>query len=246
MQRVLDIDLDFFVHGAASFREPEAGRLDATDYPPWTSGDATAFLRERCLLDRPVPGFAVERHGEVLRRWSALIDAGFLRAPFHVTHVDAHADLSMGEIGYKYLLTELVHMPVDERPEAALQQTGDGDYLAFAIGCRWVHDLVYVYNEGGGSDVHPYLWEDFDRFGGSVRLAALTRSDIGTLLNGSRPAVSYREPAVPIAATRWESFEAAEAFDLVSLARSPAFTPEEADPVFDAIRTAFIDENSLR
>lgn len=246
MQRVLDIDLDFFVHGVACYRDPLAGRLDAGDYPPWTSDDATSFLREQCLLDHPVPGFAVEHHGEVFGRWKALIEAGSLRPPFHVTHVDAHADLSMGEIGYHYLLTELVHMPICERSDAALQKAGDGDYLAFAIGCRWVRDLAYVYNAGGGSDVHPYLWADFDRFSGSIRLAALTGADINTLLNGLRPAVSYLEPAVPITVARGESFQAAEAFDLVSLARSPAFTPPEADPVYEAIRTALSDEASLR
>lgn len=34
VQRVLDVDLDFFVHGVASFRDPEVGRLDGDEYPP--------------------------------------------------------------------------------------------------------------------------------------------------------------------------------------------------------------------
>lgn len=53
MQRVLDVDLDFFVHGVASYRDLEAGRLDGDEYPPWTTDAAMSFLSERCGLDGP-------------------------------------------------------------------------------------------------------------------------------------------------------------------------------------------------
>ena len=122
-----------------------------------TTGETMSFLSERCGLDTPLPGFAVENHGEVFAKWLALIEAGSLKPPFHVTHVDAHGDLSLGEIGYKHILTELVHLPPKERPVAAAARVGDGDYLAYALACRWVSDLDYVYNDGGGSDVHPYF-----------------------------------------------------------------------------------------
>jgi hypothetical protein len=34
VQRILDIDLDFFVEDVASFRDYEAERLDAEEFPP--------------------------------------------------------------------------------------------------------------------------------------------------------------------------------------------------------------------
>lgn len=69
MQRVLDLDLDFFLHGATGDRPFDAARLDATDYPPWDLEDVMAFLEERCHLLAPLPGVAVEHHGEVFGLW---------------------------------------------------------------------------------------------------------------------------------------------------------------------------------
>lgn len=48
MPRVLDLDLDFFVHGVAHFRDFHARRLDAHEFPAWDVDEALAFLRERC------------------------------------------------------------------------------------------------------------------------------------------------------------------------------------------------------
>ncbi len=69
MQRVLDLDLDFFLHGVTGDRPFDAPRLDAVDYPPWDLEDVMAFLEERCHLLGPLPGVAVEHHGEVFGTW---------------------------------------------------------------------------------------------------------------------------------------------------------------------------------
>lgn len=68
MQRVLDLDLDFFIYGVASapFDGP---RLDPEEYPPRGLEDVMAFLQERCHLVEPLPGRAVEHHGEVFGLW---------------------------------------------------------------------------------------------------------------------------------------------------------------------------------
>lgn len=203
-----------------------------------------SFLVERCGLDAPLPGFAVENHGEVFDKWRALIEAGRLQPPFHVIHVDAHGDLSMGEIGYKKILTELVHLPLEDRPAAAVR-VGDGDYLAYAIGCRWLGDLDYVYTEGGGGDVHAYFWENFDKASSAIRMAALTEDDIKALFELQTPTVVYSEPRVPLHQIRWDAYASSASFDLIFLARSKPFTPPEADPLYEAIRHHFIDEAAL-
>jgi hypothetical protein len=246
MQRVLDIDLDFFLHGVANDVDPESSeRLGGREYPPWTKDETMSFLVDRCGLDAPLPEFAVENHREVFGKWRALIDAGRLQPPFQVTHVDAHGDLSMGEIGYKHILTELVHLPLEDRPAAAAARVGDGDYLAYAIGCRWLSDLDYVYNKGGGGDVHAYFWENFERASSAIRLAALTEDDIKALFDLQTPTVVYSEPRVPLHQIRRDAYTSAASFDLISLARSKPFTPPEADPLYEAIRQHFIDESAL-
>lgn len=173
------------------------------------------------------------------------IDAGTLDAPFSLTHVDAHADLGLGDAGYVDLLTRVVHQPPEERvrPGDALD---DGNFLAFAAACRWLSELTYVYNhEGGGSDLLTYIMDGFDAKASHIRLPHLTRADIDQLLYcRDRPQPERFEPRVPFAAVAGPQFRAADQFDVICLCRSPGFTPAAADAIFDAIREQFIDETA--
>jgi hypothetical protein len=248
MQRVLDLDLDFFVARPGGERPFDAPRLDGKDHPPWEASEVLSFLEQRCGLAHPLPGRAVEHHGEVFGLWRDAIKAGQLTPPFHVTHVDAHADLCKGEIGYIYLLTEHLAKPPSARcfPPEEERALTDGNYLAFAIACRWIADLTYVYSPGGGSDIHNYLMEGFDSRGSTIRLPRLNKSQLERLkeLLPTHPPVvpeSHLEPPVPLSTCKARDFQAREHYDLIFLARSPAYTPVEADPIFEAIRDRFID-----
>ena len=176
--------------------------------------------------------------------WRDGIDDGALLAPFHVTHVDAHADLGLGDSGYTYLLTELLHQPVDQRryPKLDGSGLGDGNYLAFAVACRWISDLVYTYNEGGGSDLLAYLMDGFDPNADHIRMPVLTHQELKRVMGWQNPTVEHFEPCVPVRTVPWRNFTADAPFDAIFLARSPAFTPPESDTIFDAIRATFIDE----
>jgi hypothetical protein len=79
---------------------------DPTEHPVWLTDEALAFLTERSGLRRALPGFVTENHGELFPRWRSAIAEQLLVPPFHVTHVDAHADLGLGDAGYRYLLTD--------------------------------------------------------------------------------------------------------------------------------------------
>ncbi len=247
--RILDLDLDFFPRRVAHFRGSESGRLPDDDYPVWEVDDALGFLRERCGLTGPLPGLVVEDHGDLFAGWRQAIEDGHLADPFDVTHVDAHADLGLGDSGYVYLLTELMHEDVEGRlrPREGPTYLNGGNYLAFAAACRWLASLTYVYNSGGGSDVMPYVMEGFDPRADHLRLAALSNSHIEILNGADRPAVESGEPRVPFKMLRWDTgYQGEEPFEVVCLARSPAFKPPAADGLFDAIRETFIDEHAWR
>jgi len=62
-----------------------------------------------------VPGFVVEHHGDLFAQWRAAIEGGMLRVPFSVTHVDAHADLGLGDSGYEHLMTSFLFEPAEGR-----------------------------------------------------------------------------------------------------------------------------------
>jgi hypothetical protein len=246
MQRVLDIDLDFFVSDVLHWPD-ESSRPDPEEHQVWSNTDALTFLRDRCRLQGRRPGFVTENHAELFPLWRAAITRGMLVPPFHVTHIDVHADLGLGDVGYQYLLTELLREPPENRqyPSVGPSSLNDANHLAFAIACRWIADLVYVFGEGGGSDELPLVMQDFDP-ASHIQLATLSQQQISDYLyQQDKPTPEHLEPAVPYRSTRWEEFFAEGPFDFVCLTRSPPYTPVTADPLFDRIREAFIDEIDL-
>jgi hypothetical protein len=250
--RVLDLDLDFFVHGAAHWRPDDGGRLDEEEFPPWDLDDALSFLADRCLAEGPLLGIVVENHGEVFGVWRSAIAEGRLSVPFEVTHVDAHADLGLGDYGYMHLMTELLYREPEYRvrPKEGEAGLGDGNFLAFAIACRWISELTYIYNDEGGRDLMTYHLEGFDPEASNIELKAMEQSEIenllGLLARKDRPIkVDRREPRVPFRHGSWRDFHAERPFDLVCLARSPTYTPPGADAIFDAIRERFVDTSAF-
>lgn len=248
--RVLDLDLDFFVDGAAHWKESDSERLSAEDYPPWNREEALQFLTEQCGLSAALPGFVVEHHGELFALWRDAIAAGRLAPPLEVTHVDAHADLGLGDSGYMHLMTQLLFEPVESRlfPRVGVGGLADGNWLIYAIACRWLSRLTYVLNtkEGPPGDIMAYVMEGFASQAANIQLAAMNRRGIEKLWSLSHPPPEPQllEPKVPFSWVPWPEFRATEPFDVVCLARSPGFTPPESDALFDEIRERFIDETA--
>jgi hypothetical protein len=183
--RVLDLDLDLFVHGVAHHVVPRSGeRLSDDEYPVWDVDDAIAYLRTTCLLDGPLPGCAVEHHGELFDWWRDGIQRGQLVPPFDVAHLDAHADLGEGESSWSYLLREVLFWDLERRqyPKEGEGHLTDGSYLAFAVACHWVAKVDYVYCPGGGSDLSPMVMEGFDGHGDHVHLAPISKAAYRALM----------------------------------------------------------------
>ena len=247
---VLDLDLDFFVHDVAHWRDSTDERLNADAFRPWAVNDALYFLQGRCALDRRLPGIVVDHHADVFRSWRDAIEARALVPPFDVTHVDAHADLGLGDTGYIYLLTEFLFASPDARPRLAGldDELTDGNWLSFAVACGWVSRLTYVYNTDGErpADLMVPVLKGWNRDATSIQLAALNKSELDrAFLSADPPDAVFVEDAVPFAYVPWKSFEARGPFDLICLTRSPGFTPLEADEIFDVIRERFVDESAF-
>ncbi len=248
MIRILDLDLDFFLDGVGELIPKDGPRLDPSEYRPWSISDAFAFLESACLLEGRSAGWSVEHHDELFPLWRKSIEEERLEEPFHVTHVDAHADLGMGDSAYMYVMGELLFDPVEGR---RYPRTGDGamdfgNWLLFALANRWIADLTYVFNEVGGSDVFSWHMENFDNSASNLQLKAARPADLKASLGTGRiPPIQATEPLVPFAQVPWVDFHASEPYDIVCLTRSPSYTPETSDRLFDAIRQQFIDESIL-
>jgi UPF0489 domain len=263
-RRVLDVDLDFFVYGTSHEPAQRGLRLDPNEYEAWSPEDALAFLETNCGLTERLPGRAVERHDETYFKWRDAISTGKLASRFYVAHLDAHADLGLWDDGYIYLLSELLHKPVDQRSDPKLANAdgwgglGEGNYLAFAIACRWISELVYVMGgrhqddiergdelTGRPTDVLVALMPDFDLDAPAIQLPKLDPDDLQEHIGDwDRLQPLTWEPEVPFSYLYGPDFHASEPFDLIYLARSPTYTPPTADPVYEAIRSRFINEDA--
>jgi hypothetical protein len=141
INRVLDIDLDFFLNDVHYFSQNNC-RLSSEDYKPWSADKVVAFLENNCGINRQnkIRGKIVTHHQEAFFYWRQLVINRDIKVPFDVVHIDAHADLGLGDAGWVYLMGELLHKKLNERiyPKEGSKGLNAGNYLAFAIACRWV------------------------------------------------------------------------------------------------------------
>ena len=171
-----------------------------------------------------------------------------LQIPFDVTHVDSHADMGMGfgDCSINFIFTELLRHDVGTRespPRIGRGRMYEGNYLLFAIACRWISSLIYVHHPdllaqqpGRQPDISTSCFHDCDPTSGSLQLKQLPIE----YRDGLRRARDFRplalEPQVPFRLVGCDAFHAAKPFDFVFLAQSPAYTPEAADPLIDVFR----------
>ena len=232
MQRVLDLDLDFFLADCCPLAEP-GQRPSLIGHEPWTGEAVRSFLETRCLLskERPIPGRVFETHDGALGYWKELMGEGKLKAPFHVTHVDAHSDLGIGYPGPGYVLYNVLSLPPKRRLELDRfyreRKLDEANYLLFALAARIVDSLENVRRPFSREDVpRQILTEDGDH----IRLPQ-SFPDLFERVNGPEPLIPYREYKED------DSFCAAAPYDFISLAISPRYAPEAADvliPIFES------------
>jgi UPF0489 domain len=224
---VLDLDLDFFLRATGHELDSSAGRPDAEDYPPWPQVDVDHFLTESCSLSGRRPGFVVDHHNELFYRWGEAIRSGRMTGPLDVVHVDAHADLGLGDASYSYLISELAFERVEERYETLLRRRPatreemldlgsysltDGNWLMFALACGWLSRLTYVSNsfvetsEGRRpADLMGVLMKDFDPESDQLQVVA-SRENFVMRGRGHPLAIENRDRPVPFATTEWTEF----------------------------------------
>ncbi len=265
--RILDLDLDFFLCGTAHYADSADDRLDADEYPPWPLDVAIAFLAEQCRLNGRQPGFVVEHHNELFYRWGEAIEAGRMAKPLEVVHVDAHADLGLGDASYAYLMGELAFEAIEDRygilrarrPNSRSQMLDldnhaltDGNWLMFALACGWLSSLTYVTNSCAEAsdgarpgDLMSLLMQDFDMQADYLQVVG-AREKFWQSGRGRPRVIDHRDPPVPFTTNVWREYQALEPFDIVCLTRSPEYTPADADPIFDAIVERFIDKAALQ
>ena len=236
MQRVLDIDLDFFLAACCPLAE-KGERPPFLGHEPWAAEEVRRFLEDSCLLSSqtPIPGRVFETHDGALAYWKELMEKGLLSPPFHVTHVDAHSDLGIGYPGPGYVLYNVLSLPPKRRLELDRfyreRKLDEANYLLFALAARIVGALDNVRRPFSRPDLPEQILIRNDR--GEAAHIRLPQSfpDLFERVNGPEPLIPFREYKED------GSFFASAPYDFVSLAISPRYAPKAADelvPVFRA------------
>lgn len=230
MQRVLDIDLDFFLNGLCPLAK-EGERPSLLGHEPWSPEQLADYLEGHLLLSsaRPTPGRVFSTHDGALLWWRELIKAGRLSPPFHVTHVDAHSDLGIGKPGPGFVLYNVLAKHPSQRLSLEefykTRQLDEANYLLFALAARIIGRLEDVQCAFSQEDIPGQILHSDQKH------ICLPQSfpQLFEKQNGAEPVIPFYRTKDP------EGFYASEPYDFVSLALSPRYAPMEAEaliPVF--------------
>lgn len=248
--RFLDIDLDFFLSDIA--HHPDTGhRLPAAHYRPWGVRQVREFLEARCHLrrDHKVPGRFVRDHDAAFDYWHALSATSDKPFALEVAHVDAHADLGLGDASWMHLMTDVLYRPVADRvhAERGSRRLSLASYLAYAAACRWLSSVEYVHPTGQARDLAWLHFRNFDPASGYLELKAYAKSEIDAcgLVADLKACMKKRtptaiEPRIPFAVRDGRTWVAGGRFDRALLCQSPEFTPRASDALI-GVFSEYID-----
>jgi hypothetical protein len=241
--RVLDLDLDFFLSDVPYWQNDDE-RVNPEHYAPWNEQEVINFLETQVGLSKstPLPGKVLVDHDEAFYEWRDKIERGELKTPFEVVHVDSHADLGMGDASYEYIMTKHLGEPISERSHPPIREwsgLGPGNYLVFAIACRWISKLTYVHNPRSSDDLTICHMKDHDKNSGFIQLKYYGQADIETLIEGKQKPLAL-EPEVPFEMVSAEKYKNRKPFDRIYLAQSPPYTPEASDKLIPIIKRYMI------
>ena len=243
--RVLDLDMDAFLLKVRHFVEPGV-RPSRGEAPPWPANEVIEFLETKCGLssDEPIEGVLVDEHDEVLDVWLSEIGMGRLVAPLEVVHVDAHADMGLGSAGWRYLLTELLHQPVEQRPLHIRPESrtgvAPGNYLAYAIACRLISTLDYAYPPAGGDDELDYFFRRHSRSSGYIELPCYPVGTPEAVVASPLRRPKTVEPAVQYRSTPMRDYVSRVPFDRVYVSRSPDYVSVEAENLISDVLIEYV------
>ena len=243
MQRILDIDLDFFLDEILYANDEPRGRPNAGDYQPDSIDDALAFLRSRCQLstDTPVPGHVCKHHREVWFHWRSMLKRGDLKAPFEVIHIDAHADMGLGNNSCLYIAEELLaHPPQRRRVPTGREswQLGDCNFIAYALATQWIGKLTYVTHPQWIDDIQWLHMKDFDTKSGFVQMKRFESGfaeELEDFMDVKRLPFEA-DPDIPMDVIPRADFQLESPPDYLFISHSPNYTPPTADKLFKTMK----------
>ena len=139
-------------------------------------------------------------------------------------------------------MTYLLHRPCKERlnpKEGDFDGLKKGNFLSFAIACRWIKRLVYVHHpkiEWKNVDIGRALFKNFDKNSKIIQLKKISTEEFQRYMDRDTCSPKALEPEVPLAFVNHTEFKAQKIFTYVFFTHSPEYTPSKADFLIPIIR----------
>jgi hypothetical protein len=249
--KILDIDLDFFLNNKHCGTVTSVRRLSSKNFKPWTEQEVQEFLESNCGLKKmeKVSGKFFKHHDELFYFLRKLQEQADFSLTFSIDHIDAHGDLGTGDASYRYIATEILSRPLKGRayPDKinGLSGLGAGNFLAFAIACRWIDSLKYINNIEWTDDTQWFNFKNFDTESNIIQLKQFSEKQMDKMLFGNMSdmretarsilPLAY-EPEVPFEVIDYKKYKNIDKYDFVFLTHSPGFTPKGSDNLIPIIK----------
>jgi hypothetical protein len=250
--QILDIDLDFFQDGRFIYlADNKDKRLSEEQALPWGKEKVITFLEKNCGLSKKqkIKGKIFTHHHKVFLELRELIKLHELEVPFALNHIDAHADLGMGDVSWAYIMGELLHRPLSERAypkQEGNDGLGSSNYLSFVIANRWINELNFIINEQWRDDIPPsFLVESvkydnsgmmpFGHYNFTIQLKKYTKTQIEKLIYLQECEPIGYEPKLPFNIIPYYEFKLDDSCDFLFLSQSPGYTSKKTDAFINLI-----------
>lgn len=244
---VLDIDLDFFIHGERVTGPEKNTRPNSENRNPWSSDEIDTFLQKNLNLNISTPcnGSIVKDHHEVFYAWRKLISENRLKTPFFIAHVDAHSDFGMRyPIGDSLQRMLKLELKARQYPQDGDDGLNCGSYMIFALACRWFKNIDFIAANSWKDDlpINDLLYDSSLCRNPTTEMDDLLKAGMDIELELKRDTedgyVSCGEPKIrmPIIATkdiknRYKNIK----WDYIFLAKSPEYVIEAGDGLISII-----------
>lgn len=243
MDRILDIDLDFFLNKVSNARD-DGKRLEKKKFYPWGKKTIKSFLENRCLLrrDSPIPGRIIKHHHKAFFFWRELILSKKISIPFELIRIDAHSDLGVADWGWIQVTSELLHKPIEDRiypDESLLLGINEANYLAFVLACRWVKKLTFIIHPTWQEDLIKVYFKDFNIKSGFIQLNKFEKNELLEKGFDAEPSSTDLEPEIPVEFIPLIEYRSKQPFTLLTLSQSKSYTPKTSDKLIKVIKSYF-------
>lgn len=243
--KILDIDMDFFLDNVAHFKKFDGERLNDEEYKPWSIEAVRDYLENNWGLNKSnkVQGAIFTEHIGVFLVLRELIDREVIHFPFDIVHIDAHADLGLGDSAWQYIYSTLLCFKQEERLEVVINNLNEnksgkissGNYLLYMIALEWINDLTYIPHPSELGDDYPQLI--MKEFNDNTNIIQLKNYNCDISYDVLKRVDFEPQYEVPFHVVReYTDFKSAMPFDYVFISQSISYTPGGADILLDVFK----------